>query len=640
MSSRARLASILIVVVAAATVVSGCGESDGPDKSLAAAISRLVRALPTGDVSGVAFTAPDAHAQYASAWKPLARYHSAVVVGDVKGADGKDGKATANLNWTTDLSGVVWKHSTTVAFVRAGSLKAGSTWEAIWSQRVLESSLTGNEKIVVTGSKSARGDILGANGQPLVEPRRVFRFGIDKALAASKVPGANLGDSARRVAALLHLGPAPLVKAVIAAGPKAFVEAVVLRQNDVSNKLLGDITAIPGARSIPDMIPLAPSRDFATAILGTVGQATAELIKKSNGVLEVGDETGLSGLELRYNAQLSGTPGVTVSAEVGTGGAAVPRVLFSQEAKPGTALQLSLDQRLQTLAQQLLSRYGPASALVAIRPSTGEILVAASGPGSAGYNTATFGQYAPGSTFKVISSLALLRSGLRPDSAVSCPVSVVVNGKRFKNYSDYPANKFGRITLRQAVANSCNTAFISSRSKVTGTALADAAAALGFGVDHDAGFPAYFGQVPPPAGETEAAADLIGQGKVLASPMAMATVVASVIRASTVVPSLISGMTPIASKPSVPLTAAEAASLRTLMRAVVVEGSGSLLRPPVIAKTGTAEYGAPGPGGALPTHAWMVGGQGDVAVAVFVDQGQSGSHTAGPVLAAFLRAAR
>ena len=59
--------------------------------------------------------------------------------------------------------------------------------------------------------------------------------------------------------------------------------------------------------------------------------------------------------------------------------------------------------------------------------------------------------------------------------------------------------------------------------------------------------------------------------------------------------------------------------------------------PPVIAKTGTAEFGDAEP---LQTHTWMVAGQGDLAVAVFVDVGESGSRTAGPLLERFLRAAR
>ena len=57
----------------------------------------------------------------------------------------------------------------------------------------------------------------------------------------------------------------------------------------------------------------------------------------------------------------------------------------------------------------------------------------------------------------------------------------------------------------------------------------------------------------------------------------------------------------------------------------------------MIAKTGTAEFEA---SGKVLTHAWMIAAQGDLAVAVFVDIGESGSGTAGPILEAFLRAAR
>jgi cell division protein FtsI/penicillin-binding protein 2 len=57
----------------------------------------------------------------------------------------------------------------------------------------------------------------------------------------------------------------------------------------------------------------------------------------------------------------------------------------------------------------------------------------------------------------------------------------------------------------------------------------------------------------------------------------------------------------------------------------------------VLAKTGTAEFGTRAP---LQTHAWMIAARGDLAVAVFVDVGDSGSGTAGPLLERFLRAAR
>ena len=176
---------------------------------------------------------------------------------------------------------------------------------------------------------------------------------------------------------------------------------------------------------------------------------------------------------------------------------------------------------------------------MAIRPSDGAILAAANGPGNGGLNLATFGQYAPGSTFKSVSSLALLRSRLKPDTPVDCSTSVTVDGKRFENYDDYPSSALGRIPFRTALANSCNTAFISERARLKGTDLADAAASLGLGVDHDLGFPAYFGSVDPPTTETGAAADMIGQGTVLASPMAMATVIASIEAGKLVVPRLV-----------------------------------------------------------------------------------------------------
>jgi len=270
----------------------------------------------------------------------------------------------------------------------------------------------------------------------------------------------------------------------------------------------------------------------------------------------------------------------------------------------------------------------------------------------------------------VVSSLALLRAGLTPSTTVPCPPTTVVDGKSFKNYDDYPSTALGRIPFRTAFANSCNTAFISQRNKVSQGDLAEAAASLGLGVDHDLGFPAYFGALPRTADTTGHAASLIGQGQVLASPFAMATVAASVAHGSTVVPHLLDGKTatgvssasPSAStnpsaSPSTgptagasvspspgtaakPLTRAEAARLRALMRGVVTGGSGAFLQSlpgaPVLAKTGTAEFGNADP---PQTHAWMIAVRDDLAVAVFVDVGSSGSGTAGPLLERFLRSA-
>ena len=121
--------------------------------------------------------------------------------------------------------------------------------------------------------------------------------------------------------------------------------------------------------------------------------------------------------------------------------------------------------------------------------------------------------------------------------------------------------------------------------------------------------------------------------------MAMAAVVASVAAGETVIPHLVDGQQ--ATSKGKPLTDQEARQLREMMRAVVTEGSGRVLGnlpgPAVMAKTGTAEYGTSKP---LKTHAWMIAAQGDLAVAVFVNDGKSGSGTAGPLLRTFLAKAR
>jgi cell division protein FtsI/penicillin-binding protein 2 len=131
---------------------------------------------------------------------------------------------------------------------------------------------------------------------------------------------------------------------------------------------------------------------------------------------------------------------------------------------------------------------------------------------------------------------------------------------------------------------------------------------------------------------------MIGQGTVLASPMVMATVIASVQAGRTVVPRLVADVEVAVPPEAAELTAAEAEALQGMLRGVVTSGSGALLAdvpgPPVIAKTGTAEFDRDGE---LLTHAWMIGAQGDLAVAVYVDVGESGSGTAGPILEAFLR---
>ena len=145
----------------------------------------------------------------------------------------------------------------------------------------------------------------------LVTYRPVVNVGIDK----PQLGGADAADSATKLAQLVGVDPAAYAAQVAAAGPAAFVTAITLRDDGTRTITDGQISAIPGGRAVKDMLPLAPTRTFARALLGTAAEASAEQIEKSGGVLKAGDTTGTGGLQQQYDAQLRGTDGITIRAQ-------------------------------------------------------------------------------------------------------------------------------------------------------------------------------------------------------------------------------------------------------------------------------------------------------------------------------------
>src|SRR5512133_1959271 len=624
-----RFACLLLVVLMS---VAGCGislpnlnpekESDSPDRAAAA----LAAGLSAKDLSPVPFVGSSGTA-INDLFQPLVSGMGPLKPGVTVVSVSRDGSsATARLSFSWTFPGVPerWTYETAAKLA-----EEADQWKTSWQPSIVQPQLDGTNRLSQRRLYPDRGELLGEDGDPIVTERGVFRIGIDK----SKVSGDKAKASAVRLAKVVKIDPAAYASKVAAAGNGAFVLAIVFRM-DASDLPLGSkIRAIPGALSIRTTQMLAPTRDFARPIIGTVGEATKEDVDQSGGAVVAGDQVGLSGLQKRYDAQLRGTPGVRVrlSAAKPSGSSATPSptpspaaeaepvVLFEVKPVPGKPVTTTLNLGLQKLAEKTLATTKPASALVAIRPSTGTIVAAANGKGNRGQSLATLGRAAPGSTFKIVSALALLRAGLTPQSSVKCLPSVTVNGRKFHNYSDYPRNHLGTIPFRTALAQSCNTASIGQRAKLDKSSLRAAAVPLGFGSAHDAA--------------------VIGQGKAGASPMALAAVVAAVAAGETVIRHLIDGTH--ATPKGKPLTDREAHQLREMMRGVVTEGSGRVLGnlpgPAVLAKTGTAEYGTSKP---LKTHAWMIATQGDLAVAVFVNDGKSGSRTAGPLLHTFLEKAR
>ena len=642
--------SVLAASVILLGSLSACDDGRKGAESYAQQLAGGLSGLSVGSIRFDGVDGAEADKKLKAIVKGLPDNKPAVKV-DAVTVDGDKGTAKLSFDWT--LSGAHWSYSTEAALK-----KSNGEWAAQWVPALVAPELKDDEVLETASQAAPRADILGAGGKVLVTNRPVVNLGIDK----SRLSGKDAGASAEQVARLADVDPGGFAAQVKAAGPQAFVSAITLRADSAEAKALTSekLAQIPGARTVPGTLPLAPSRGFARAVLGTVGEVTAEQVEKSKGALKAGDVAGQGGLQARYDAQLRGQEGVVVRAKSSAPasgsttenpGQDEGRVLFQIAAKAGAPLKTTLDPRLQSLAEDTLKDIAPASAIVALRPSDGAVLASASGPGSNGYNTAMIGQYAPGSTFKIVDSLAMIRNGMTPDSTVSCTATASVDGRTFKNAPLYPASEVGSIQLRDAFAHSCNTAFINARDKVSQAQLSAASQSLGVGLPSDSlAFDGYLGNVPSSAEGTEHAASMIGQGKVLLSPLAAAVMAGSVGKGAPVTPKLVlnsdapgatasSSPSPSASAAPIekPITAAESTKLKDLMRAVVTSGHAGFLADvpgaPVGAKTGTAEFGMDNP---PKTHAWIVATHGDLAVAVFVEDGGLGADTSGPLLKKFL----
>jgi cell division protein FtsI/penicillin-binding protein 2 len=280
-----------------------------------------------------------------------------------------------------------------------------------------------------------------------------------------------------------------------------------------------------------------------------------------------------------------------------------------------------LDRALQTAAEDAVEPLAQQAMAVAVAPSTGEVLaVAQNEAADAEGALALTGRYPPGSTFKIATAAAAVTGrGLTVDSPVACPATTTVGGRPVPNSERFD---LGTVPLRTAFARSCNTTFAEVGAQLDAGALPAAALSLGLGADYAVpGLTTITGSVPASSDAVQRAENAIGQGEVLASPFGMALVAAAVARGEAVVPQLVRDRP---TQVTVPATAPDPAvleQLRTMMRAVVTEGTAQRLAGlgEVRGKTGTAEFTDDGR-----AHGWFVGYRGDVAFAVLVvDAGSS-----------------
>ncbi len=618
---------VLVAAAVAAVLVTRDRAAAQADRDARAAATAFAAAWQSGSPGSVPYAsgAPDAVQQsYAALTKGLAGARPTVGVRGLN-RDGDAATGTIGVRWTLP-GGATWSYDVPLRVLRAGDRWAVQATTA--AGRSLFAPVAATSSLRLQRVPAARGQVLGAGGVPLVSERPVVDVGVQP----SRLKG-TAGALATTLAGLLDVDAARLTKRITAAGRDSFVDVITLRRSDY-DPLSSKLKPLPGVVFRERTQALAPTRDFARALLGAVGPVTAEQVTAGKGRFVAGDVAGTSGLQRQYDERLGGTAGVAVT-EVPASGAPAP--LFRTDAVPGQALTLTIDPKVQQAADAALTGSPVEAALTAVDVRTGAVLAVASSP-SSGLNRAMLGQYPPGSMFKVVSTLALLEKGLAPSDTVACPPTATVEGRAFRNYE---SEQLGPVPFSTDFAKSCNTAFVGLSNRLGDDDLTSAAASLGIGTPWTLGAPAYSGSVPRTTSAVDRAAATFGQGRTLISPLAMTVATASVARGSYVAPTLVVDPAAGAAPAPAPLDDAAVATLRSLMRSVVTSGTGDALAAvpglPVSAKTGTAEFGTASPPA---THAWITGWQGDVAFTVFVDTGRSGGTVAGPVAARFLAALR
>ena len=496
-------------------------------------------------------------------------------------------------------------------------------WAVHWEPGVVHPELAAGQRLGTEREFPERAPILDRRERELVEPRPVVDVGV--------VP-AELEDRDAAVAAIAEhteADPETLRRALRGAAPRQFVLAITLRDEELA-QVRDQLDAVAGIEFVEGELPLAPTREFARALLGTVGPITEEQLDELGEPYGVGDQVGQFGLQATFERELAGTP--TGRLVIRNAEGAPVKTLHEVGGEPGEPLRTTLDLRAQQAAESALGRRGGKSALVAVQPSTGDVLAVANRPVEDTFNRALEGQYPPGSTFKVVTTAALLESGLQPNETVDCPKRITVGATSFRNFE---GTAQGPVPFRRDFTQSCNTAFVSLADRLDADALPATAEGFGLGRDYELAVATFSGDVPEPRNAAEEAASMIGQARILASPLAMAGVAGTVAAGRWQQPRLLaSDPTDAGAEPPGEVVK----ELRSLMRGVVTSGTGSALSDTsgkVAGKSGTAEHGEGDP---PPTHAWFLAMRGDVAIAVLVEGGASGGEVAAPLAAKFFEA--
>jgi len=433
-------------------------------------------------------------------------------------------------------------------------LLAYGLWKLQVSQSSMYATLAEQNRIRNVPILAPRGKIVDRNGRTIVDNYRSVTalllrdssrdLSADADLIASglHMDAKEVKDKVRHFAYMPQYQPIYL-KEDITPDEEAFIEAHKME--------------LPELDTIMAYRRLYPRKGFMAHLIGYVGEVSEDMLNQAQFELfNPGDVVGKSGVELEYNQLLMGKNGSRQEL-VNSHGQVVGKPLDEKQAEPGQPLKLSIDVDLQIAAEEAIGDKN--GALVAMDPHTGEILAMVSRPtfdpndfavritrGDWGklvndpdkplLNKAIQAQLAPGSTFKILMSVAGWQEGIAQTLNVHCNGGADFYGRRF---GCWVKTGHGEVDLTKAIYQSCDVFFYTLANKLGIGRIAQYATMFGLGQKTGIDLPQEVSGVMPSeewklrnfrqkwfAGETISVG--IGQGAVAVTPVQLLRAISAI----------------------------------------------------------------------------------------------------------------
>ena len=401
----------------------------------------------------------------------------------------------------------------------------------------------------------ARGLIFDINGMPLAVNEQVYRIVIVRENAG------DVEEALARLHAVVPMDAETVARALEEISRRSpFVPVTVIDRvswDDISRVTM-NAPALPGITAEVGLSRFYPTGADSAHVVGYVGPVSdydLAQIEDPDPLLQIPKfQIGKTGVEAKLEPSLRGSAG-TRRIEVNALGR-VMRELDREEGIAGTDVQLTIDARLQAYVEARME--GESAAAVVMDCLTGDLVAVGNAPSFdpnlfvrgisvadwTGLNEniyrplaakAVQGAYPPGSTFKMITALAALESGvLSPDETVYCGGFTEVSGTRFHCWR---SGGHGNLDLHDSLKQSCDCYYYEIGQRAGIDQIAAMARKLGLGVRHDVPMSAVVaGLAPDRAWKAEVRGEdwrigdtvnaSIGQGYVLSSPLQLAVMTA------------------------------------------------------------------------------------------------------------------